>query len=363
MRIFSFDWRQYSLGLVLFASAIQSSYAQDSELKQPNAERESVWTFSMDNDLFAPAKNNDRDFTGGIALTYSTNNPNAKTALEKNTLGKLDRLLGINKNGSSAKTVSSIELGSYGFTPNYNEQYMQDGDRPFSSIVYLSLSRVYETDLPEEDAWTSTLTIGALGWDIFSRSQNAIHNLVGDEEVEGWDSQISDGGELTFRYQVAYHDFWASNQETNRFKTSYFASLGYVTEAGIAISTRQGLISSSSQRFTPELINYGEQVNHAAISPYAGEENYFWAGMAFKYRAYNAFLQGQFRDSEYELDADEVRQFIAEAWLGYTASFSNRFKLSYVLRGQTSEMKTGDGDRGMIWAGLVLSHSSNVYSF
>lgn len=363
MQLNSFKWQKYAFAFALTLTLANTSQAQINESKKPGSDGESIWTFSMDNDLFAPAKNNDRDFTGGMAITYSTNKASEKTAFEKNTLGALDRILGIDQHNSANNTISSIEVGSYGFTPNYNETFMQDGDRPFSSLVYLSFSRVYETDLPDEDAWTSTLTIGALGWDIFGRSQNAIHNLVGDEEVDGWDSQISDGGELTLRYQVAYHDFWASNQETNRFKTSYFASLGYLTEAGVAISTRQGLISSSSQRFTPELISYGEQVNHTAISPYEGEEHYFWGGVAVKLRAYNAFLQGQFRDSEYELDADEVRQFIAEAWLGYTASFSNRFKLSYVLRAQSSEVRGGDGDRGMIWAGIVFSHSTNVYKF
>ena len=356
---FSRNLKQFYTAIIL----ISFSYPLAAEIEDtpPSAftAPKVVWTISMDNDLFAPTKNGDRDFTGGMAVSHSSTRKHAASHWEENTLGQLDRWLGIYNTSAEDKIFSTVELGSYGFTPDNNDQFMALGDRPYSSLVYLSFSRVYDTLLPDEDVWTSTLTIGALGWDVFGRSQNAIHSLVGSDKANGWDTQISDGGELTARYQIAYHDFWRYRSPNSMFKTSYFASLGYITEAGIALSTRNGLISSSSQRFTPELIRYGEQVNQATMSAYAGEENYLWGGVAIKARAYNAFLQGQFKDSEYTLNSNDIRPVIAEAWLGYTASLNQQFKFSYVLRAQSSELRGGDGDRAMVWAGLVLSHTAN----
>jgi hypothetical protein len=46
---------------------------------------------------------------------------------------------------------------------------------------------------------------------------------------------------------------------------------------------------------------------------------------------------------------------VAEAWLGYTWAFNDGYRLSYVLRGHTSELKDGVGDRNVLWGGLVFA--------
>ena len=76
--------------------------------------------------------------------------------------------------------------------------------------------------------------------------------------------------------------------------------------------------------------------------------------MAFKARAYNAFLQGQFRDSDVSYDSDEINHGIVEAWAGYTHSFNDGYRLSYTIRGHSSEIKSGAGDRSVLWGGLTL---------
>ncbi len=68
-----------------------------------------------------------------------------------------------------------------------------------------------------------------------------------------------------------------------------------------------------------------------------------------------ACLQGQFRDSDVSSDTDEVNHGVPEAWLGYTYAFSDGYRLSYVLRGHTSELKEGVGDRNVLWGGLVFA--------
>lgn len=338
--------------VVLFLTAV-GGYAKTPQTIQ---EKE-VWAFSIDNDLFIPGTSEDVDFTGGLALTYTGKRGKKYWNIFDNTLGSIDRLSHIGDENSSI--TPSIEFGLYGFTPEMIDvPELLENDRPYASLVYLSAGRIYQ-EQPGGDAWFSSLTIGALGLDWFGDVQNDMHRLVNNGQAKGWDNQVSDGGEITFRYQLAYMDYWQRDAQSasQQLKTTYFASVGYLTELGVAISSRQGLISSPSNRFNPELISYGERVNEVVATPTGGKENYFWGGIAVKARLYNAFLQGQFKQSEHVLSRDEVRPLLVEAWAGYTLTLGRDFKFSYVIRGQSSEIRSGEGDRHLLWGGLVLSQT------
>jgi hypothetical protein len=137
-------------------------------------------------------------------------------------------------------------------------------------------------------------------------------------------------------------------------KSTLQASVGYLTEASWSLSLRNGDIYSPWSSFNPELISYGEKSTYTSnVAP--TNEHYFWAGITFKLRAYNAFLQGQFRESDVTYDHNELRPLVAEAWAGYTYAFKQGFRFSYVLRGQTSEIKDGEGDRDVLWGSLIFS--------
>lgn len=335
-----------------------SHTALAAETIQPaSRQHQQVWAISTDNDLFVPTQT-DRDFTAGLALTYAGQPGVRYWRGFDNALASVDRWLHLNTATQDSGAITpALEFGVYGFTPdNIEATDLQTNDRPYASLVYLSASRVYR-DAASGDAWSTALTIGALGLDVFEAGQNTVHRVIGANQAEGWQHQISDGGELTLRYQAAYHDYWALSSPSAQFKTTYFGSVGYLTEAGVALSTRMGRISSPDYRFNPELIAYGERVNEAATTPFGGQESYFWGGVAVKARAYNAFLQGQFRDSEHTLSGSELRPLLVEAWVGYTLSLARDFKLSYVVRAQSSEIKQGEGDRSLLWGGLVLSQS------
>lgn len=330
-----------------------AGYAQTPQTIQ---EKE-VWAFSIDNDLFIPGSSEDVDFTGGLAFTYTGKRGSKYWSIFDNTLESIDRLSRVGDENSSI--TPSIEFGLYGFTPEMIDvSELLENDRPYASLVYLSASRIYQ-EQPGADAWFSSLTIGALGLGWFGDIQNDIHSLVNNGQAKGWHNQVSDGGELTFRYQLAYLDYWERNAQnfSQQLKTTYFASVGYLTELGVAISSRQGLISSPSNRFNPELISYGERVNEVVATPTGGKENYFWGGVAVKARLYNAFLQGQFKHSDHVLNRDELRPILVEAWAGYTFTFGRDFKFSYAIRGQSSEIRSGEGDRHLLWGGLVLSQT------
>ena len=132
---------------------------------------------------------------------------------------------------------------------------------------------------------------------------------MGDVEPRGYQNQISEGGELTARYltggstlrsqRLAFGDKFVET------KTTWETSVGYLTEASYAVSTRFGAINSPWWTFAPERVDYLAQPTPLAAGSADGRgEFYVWAGAKVRLRAYNAFLQGQFRDSVHTLSGE-----------------------------------------------------------
>lgn len=135
------------------------------------------------------------------------------------------------------------------------------------------------------------------------------------------------------------------------------ASVGYLTESSISFSGRWGLINSPWWSFTPEradCISQPDPVIGNALYKNA-RELYLWSGIKLRVRAYNAFLQGQFRESKVELDYGRIESWSVDAWLGVTWQASDEYRIGYVLRYQTKELKDELERRDLIWAGLILS--------
>jgi len=334
----------------LLAFSLAIAVSSSAAIAEPS---DSVLAFSTDNDLFAPTQT-DRDYTAGVAITYSSNSREFMNNPVSRASQGLDNLLSSGFHTESGNRESAaLEFGVYGFTPEeISATTIDRTDRPYSSLVYLSSSQSYQ-GLGEGSGWTTSMTVGMMGLDVFKSSQDSIHKVVGSDQARGWDHQISNGGEPTFRYSAAYHHYMGSNEPNQQVKTTYFGSVGYLTEFGAALVFRGGLISSPDNRFNPELMAYGERA--PGVSAVGGRESYFWGGMSVKARAYNAYLQGQFRHSDHELSANDLNVLLAEVWAGYTYSFGAGATLSYVLRAQSSEIKNGTGNRTLAWGGLVFS--------
>lgn len=119
---------------------------------------------------------------------------------------------------------------------------------------------------------------------------------------------------------------------------------------------RTGRIHSPWSSFNPELTSYGEKSSYSSNAK-SVNEHYFWAGVAVKARAYNAFLQGQFRDSAVTYEHRQLNPLLVEAWAGYTFAFKQGYRISYVLRGHSSEIEGGAGDRNLLWGGIIIARS------
>ncbi|GAB1257784.1 hypothetical protein NBRC116494_22860 [Aurantivibrio plasticivorans] len=306
------------------------------------------WSFAFENDILAGG-DSDRDYTYGLNFTLSDNSLAQSRFTPQPVLTAIDDLVGI---GSSNQNRYSLEVGVYGFTPDdiTVAEPIYD-DRPYASLLYAQ-SRHERINLAEEYSWTSSLSVGVLGLDLAGSAQNRFHRAIDGNEAQGWKHQISDGGEITARYTVARQQIVHRTARTE-IKVTHQGSVGYISEAGVGLSIRGGNFADSWWSFDPDLATYGERgvqgQNHSA------PEAYWWAGFNIKARLYNAFLQGQFRDSDISYSSNELRHGLLEAWAGYTLGFRNGYRLSYYVRGHTSEIREGHGDRHLVWGGIAVS--------
>ena len=312
------------------------------------------WAVSFDNDVFVPSSR-DQDYTYGVNVTVAGDGTRNYALSLDGPLNRINRLAGVD-NSTTKPVQHAFEFGVYGFTPeDISNPDANPLDRPYASIIYVSGIQELQTPNPNI-SWRTSLTVGVMGLDIVGDLQNDVHRAIDSQRAEGWEHQISDGGELTTRYSVARQRLWRSPLPSVEVKTTAQASVGYLTEASYGVSLRFGRIASRWQSFNPELTSYGEQTNQSVDEQYKSE-SYWMLGAAVKARVYNAFLQGQFRSSDVEYNRGDLNTGLVEAWAGYSHSFKSGFRLTYLLRGHTSELKRGAGDRNVVWGGLTLSRT------
>lgn len=315
----------------------------------------SSWAFAFDNDVLVPG-HRDQDYTYGLNFTQTGTSARTASIALTEPLVAIDEWIGFEHASLGTQETFSREIGAFGFTPeDISVNEANSNDRPYASLVYLSSSRE-QVDLVNNVAWKSTLTVGALGLGLVGELQNIAHQGTNGKAAQGWDNQISDGGELTGRYVIARQTYFDSFSENVEVKSTVQASVGYLTEASWSLSMRTGRIHSPWSSFNPELASYGERSSYSSNSK-SVSERYFWAGVAVKARAYNAFLQGQFRDSAVTYEHSQLNPLLVEAWAGYTFAFKQGYRISYVLRGHSSEIEEGAGDRNLLWGGIIIARS------
>lgn len=307
----------------------------------------------IDNDLFA-GDNQDRDYTGGMGITISG-------ARARGGLLSLDPLLRRIDELSFAAEDRDVyyarQLGLMAFTPsNTLIDEVQPDDRPYASLLFISNGRV-SVDADDRGAWTSSLTVGVLGLSVSERLHSAVHELVGSEAPRGYEHQISAGGEPTARYTLARQKLWIADPSGHiDVKTTVQGSVGFLTETSASISVRAGRFNSPWWGFAPELTDY-MAAPVPTESRHGSHELYVFAGARVKARAYNAFLQGQFRDSEVRYTSDEVQPLLAEAWIGVVTQILDQTQLSYALHYQTAELRHGPASRDALWGAVQLTHT------
>jgi hypothetical protein len=342
-----------ALAAALILPATHAS-AQDNAWRAVAPEREVTgMRVQIDNDLFG-GRNLDRDYTGGLAITLSG------TAARDGLLSLdpvLRRIDGLFERSEPASVHHARQIGMIAFTPtDIVTDEAQQADRPYASLLFASNGRV-RVDADDRGAWSSSLTVGVLGLHLAETLHDVVHKAVGSDEPQGYDHQISSGGEPTARYTIARHKLvYADPANHVDVKTTVEGSVGFLTEASTAVSVRIGRFDTAWWSSAPELTDY-----IAAPTPMEAlgvqRELYFFAGARVSARAYNAFLQGQFRHSDVRYSYDEIEPIVVQAWLGVVTQLFANTELSYALHYQTSELRDGDAARGTYWGAVQLAHS------
>lgn len=256
----------------------------------------------------------------------------------------------------------AVQTGWLSLTPQDLDAVEVDpGDRPYASLLFVSAVRQYVAPDARSVRY-SDLTFGFLGLSQTSKLHSAIHKAVGSDTPRGYGHQISAGGEPTARYAIGGSTLRAQRLAFGsgliEANTTWELSAGYLTEASYAVSTRLGAIDSPWWSFSPERADYIARPSPVIRGRGNGlNELYVWAGAKVRLRAYNAFLQGQFRDSDHTFAADQINHVIGEAWIGVTGQFFSGTQMSYAVRYQTAEIREGSGRRAPVWAGITISHS------
>jgi len=256
----------------------------------------------------------------------------------------------------------AFELGLQVFTPTdlTAEEPLPD-DRPYASLLYAATSRLTQ-DAARRAVYQTTFTLGVLGLPVVGNVHRAAHDLLGSPLPSGYDHQISDGGEPTFRYAFAKHRLLASGARNAArpysVRFGFGASVGYITEVSAEIAFRSGPERTAWWSAPPLPSDYAgqpplESRREAATAMTRGVV--YEAGVAVRARAYDAFLQGQVRHSDVTFASDELNHALVEAWLAFSIVQKNGINVSYTLRWQSPEIAVGTGSRSFSWGSLSFA--------
>lgn len=319
--------------------------------------------FVLDEHVLTDASR-DQDYNGGGEVTQSGRSPGFIGRGLDRALGFVDRrsckVAGLA--GVQGLSAHAFAAGLLVFTPrNLAARNVVRGDRPYASLFFLSAGRRYASaDSPV--AYDTSLTVGVLGLAAAYDVQRVLHDVTGSLQPRGWSHQISDGGEPTVRYSLARQALLANFGEgrwRGDSKWTGAASLGTVTEASAALNARWGRIESPWWSFTPEQDMYVQETQPVPPPLPAGSppEVFAFAGARLKVRAYNAFLQGQFRHSDLTYGEGDLNPVLGEAWAGVEFRNSSGWAIQYLARWQSAELRAGTGSRSFLWGSVEIAKS------
>ncbi len=315
----------------------------------------------MDNDRLSLTEADD-GYTAGFSLAYSGLNAKKAPLSLHRPLKGLTKWLGLNSANSNDESFQfhSTSYGLAAFTPTQIDiETPIPDDRPYACLTYTASTR--QTVVPKQNtAFLNTFSVGLIGTNFCRELQNFVHDAANGIAAQGWDNQISDGGELTALWRTSRQRLIHTESAATRHEVSwsYDAQLGWATDVGIGVSWRWGAIRSPWWSFTPQHTEYTPF--SAPISHYRGnstkssdDEFYIWAGGMVRYRVYNSLLQGQFRDSVVEVSDSDLESALAEIWIGYTQRIDNGWEINLSIRARSREFDSPNS-KSVLWGSLAL---------
>lgn len=321
-----------------------------------------VDSFTFDNDMFAHG-NDDQNYTYGLAWNWGDKMARRHFFHTETTQNILFDVLGLSK-GYENRTRYALQVGLTNFTPDaLASRDVVDDDRPYASLVYVH-SDIYKL-LDERSSVGIGTTFGFLGISLGGEIQATWHRILRqvldqDRPVnpEGWDNQISDGGELTAMLDISYHCKPPVRHSTIDAALSLDGAIGYYTFASFGGVMKVGRINKNipahdvSKLAKPISADDKLQLDGARIP----RELFFFVGARQVFMFYNALLECQFRDSNFCLDDSEIRHDFYEWSFGVKFPFKKYFEntnmtISWHGRSKEHELEKA---RSHAWGSLTL---------
>jgi len=153
--------------------------------------------FGFDNDAFTGS---DRYYTNGIHVGFVTAGcPDFAHAALPEAIGRaLDALPGLGIDGRNHHLAATLTHRIFTPEDTDREELIRD-DMPYSGQLVVNLSASAQA-VDHLDAWT--LTLGATGPVTQAEEfQNGVHDVIGANEVRGWDNQLDNEVLLNAFYQ------------------------------------------------------------------------------------------------------------------------------------------------------------------
>lgn len=316
----------------------------------------------IDQDLFAPG-NEDRNYTMGLRFVWSGDDARHQTLNSFGLLHRIDGGLGFDY-GIDSSIARAVAFGNSAFTPDDLRAVdpVRD-DRPYASLLYAASSVVVKDS--ESAARGSKLVVGLLGLPISEWVQTKIHvanrwaaRSDTPYDPQGWDNQISDGGELTAMYQRSWYRRIATASEHVDAAGSCDLSVGYYTGASCGVVGKWGRFAKSDDFWsTIDDIAPQSDANQLARMQLASDDDpwvrewYLLAGIRARAVGYNQLLQGGLRHSEHELDGGEIERLVYEVSVGANLTFRSTRRLLLTCTRRSPEHRLGQR-RSHQWCGI-----------
>jgi len=322
-----------------------------SHAKETNPAQNSGIGIYIDQDMFVPFSNEDRDYTMGVAVEFFWAKEKGLYPLD-GLVKKAGEWLGIKE--SDNDIVYSFMLGTLAYTPDdLSGSQPIYNDRPYSSLIYLSNKRV-RTD--GKNALAAEVLLGVMGSKLPGEFQAGFHSIYRDiadleptddpVEPKGWRHQISDGGELTLRLRLTNSRLQEKLSIPKSFDvtTTMGLSLGFQTNANLGFAMRAGKLRSPFWSLPYDPVNRGNFVPSKAE-----DEWYFWAAFNARFVGYDALLQGQFRHSDVTFLYDELEHVVYDGGIGLTLGFDES-QLTISANAKSADLKIDP--RHQIWGNI-----------
>lgn len=279
-----------------------------------------------DNDGWPHPGNSFKDDNYSAGLEIRLNGRAVRRAGLTRPLDGIDWLTRVNlRHAGATRLYHSAQIFGLAYTPDVlDTDVPQRDDRPFASLVGIAVRRTSVHGALSDRVWSSEFAVGLLGLDAARQVQTLLHRtrrwMTGNPtpvDPLGWTNQIADGGEPTALYRVSYERLLAGDGARTARKHwqvtgGLDGSVGYETNASAALAARAGVFTSDFWEFSRGIRSAGVGRQQPALAGVPRWELFAFGLARPRVVAWNALLQGQFRESEHTV---RVKRLIGE-WEG-----------------------------------------------